>query len=144
MRKAICIICAVGTIAGLPALAQTSPPGGGSPFSTSSSHINQSDTRSPIAPSLPQPPLGDDASVRALLIDARAALSKRRTGAAQEALEQAETRLLTRSVRPDTVGIPASGPLVTSISDARQALARRDIASSMAAIERALAGMPGR
>ena len=72
------------------------------------------------------PDVGDDATTRAYLRDARQALATGRTGRAQEAMERAETRLLDRSVEPSRVGIPADNSLVEMISRARQALGAGD------------------
>jgi hypothetical protein len=162
MRKTLGMIVAAGIFGCMPAMAQTSaptgpapmagqsdalqlsrPPGNGSPFSSQASNIDQSDSRTNIAPTLPQPPQGENASVRVLLRDARIAVQRRQTGAAQEALEQAETRLLTRSVRQSTEAEPARGPVVGAISDARHALARHDMEACLAAIDRAMQGMTG-
>jgi len=162
MRKTLGMIAAAGIVASLPAMAQTSAPtslppasgqsdasqmgqptGNGSPFSSQSSNIDQSDTRSNVAPNLPQPPQGENAPVRVLLRDARRAVQHRQTGAAQEALEQAETRLLTRSVRQNSEAEPAHGPVVEAIADARHALASHDIDACLAAIDRAMRGMTG-
>ncbi len=158
MRKTLGMIAAAGLFGCLPAMAQTAAPsvagqsdvsqigrpsGNGSPFSNQASNIDSSDSGSKVAPNLPQPPQGDNASVRALLGDARRAVLRRQTGAAQEALEQAETRLLTRSVRQSTEAEPARGPVVNAISDARHALGNRDLVTCVAAIDRALGGMTG-
>ena len=68
------------------------------PFSDRASNITPQDTTSVIAPNLPSPPLGANASVRDFLTAARSALVQGRTGEAQQSLEMAETRALDRSV----------------------------------------------
>ena len=113
--------------------------GTGSPSSTQASNIGRQDTRSDIAPRLPDP--GAAASTpQALLQAAQRALASNRTGAAQEALERAETRVLTRSTDPGAAGTPDQGSMVQSIGAARRALAARDVPGARAAISAALAG----
>ena len=112
--------------------------GAGSPSSTQASNIDRQNTRSEIAPRLPDP--GDANTPQALLQAAQRALASNRTGAAQEALERAETRVLTRSTDPSAAGTPDSGSMVQSIGAARRALAARDIPGARAAISAALAG----
>jgi len=77
---------------------------------------------------------------QALLQAAQRALASNRTGAAQEALERAETRMLTRSTDPSAAGSPDLGSMVQSIGAVRRALAARDIPGARAAISAALAG----
>lgn len=103
------------------------------------SNINASDTRSDIAPRLPTPHVGEDASPRDYLTDAQRALSRHRSGEAQEALERAETRILDRASATDT-GNPGQDPMVQQIAQARQALANHDMAAARQAIDAALAG----
>jgi hypothetical protein len=89
------------------------------PRGNTASNINESDVHSRIAPNLPTPRVGDDASPAVYLKDARNALSSGRTGAAQEALERAETSLLNSGVQPNDQS-------VQRVSDAREALAGHD------------------
>ncbi len=112
--------------------------GAGSPFSNNASNLDGATTRSEIAPRLPSPDAGGD-TARDFLAAADRALMRRQTGAAQEALERAETRILTRSTDPALAGRPDDGIMARGISDARQALARRDIARARAIIEHMLA-----
>lgn len=109
------------------------------PLSNRSSNINPGDTRSPIAPRLPTPVAGDDASIRAYLANARDALAAGRTGEAQEALERAETRMLDRSVAPEDVRNPIRGPEVADVTAARRALASGDVPGAIQVINAALA-----
>lgn len=112
--------------------------GGNVPLSTRASNINQGDTRSEIAPRLPAPDAASN-TPEAFLMAAQRALAAGRTGQAQEALERAETRLLTRSTDPSMANTPDSAPMVMQISQARQALARRDNAGARRAIDMAMA-----
>lgn len=108
--------------------------GVGSPTSRSASNINASDTRSEIAPRLPDPNAASS-TAEGYIAAARRALAGGRTGAAQEALERAETRLLTRSTDPSMANTPDNGPMVQRVSEARRALASRDTASARAALD---------
>jgi len=112
--------------------------GGDVPLSTRASNIGPSDTRSEIAPRLPSPDAASN-TPEAFLMAAQRALAAGRTGQAQEALERAETRLLTRSTEPSMANTPDSAPMVMQISQARQALARRDTAGARRAIDMAMA-----
>ena len=111
--------------------------GAGSPFSNNSSNIDRADTRSEIAPRLPDPNAGGN-SPEAYLAAAQRALAANRTGAAQEALERAETRLLSRSTDPSMAASPADMPMVQQIGVARRALANRDTAGARNAISMAM------
>ena len=90
------------------------------------SNIGASDTRSDIAPALPVPPLGPDATPQQFLSHAQMALQQHRSGEAQEALERAETRLLDRSTMPSAADQPDMAPMVKQIAQALDALGRRD------------------
>ena len=79
--------------------------GAGSPFSNRASNITGNDTRSVIAPRLPNPDTTGD-SPRDFLVAAQRALAAHQTGAAQEALERAQTRILTRSTDPSMANAP--------------------------------------
>jgi len=116
--------------------------GAGSPSSNAASNITAADTRSEMAPRLPDPNAGSN-SPRAYLIAAQRALASNRTGAAQEALERAETRLLSRSTDPSMANMPDASSSVQAIGDARRALASRDTAAARSAINAAMSGMGG-
>ena len=89
-----------------------------------------------LANQLPTPAPGAD-TVAALLADASTSLQAGRTGEAQEALEQAETRALDRSV-PQSAGDNAiSDPLVNDIYLARQALGAKNIPGALQSINAA-------
>lgn len=111
--------------------------GAGSPLSNRASNIAPSNTRSEIAPRLPEPASASN-SPEGYLAAAQRALASGRTGAAQEALERAETRVLSRSTDPAAAATPADMPMVQQISQARQALAARDIAGARSAIRAAM------
>lgn len=95
------------------------------PTSDHASNITEANTRSTIAPRLPSPQAATD-TPHALLSAAYRALETGRTGEAQEALERAETRLLSRSVAYGRVGDPSANPAVSHLAAARQALAAND------------------
>jgi len=111
--------------------------GAGSPSSTRASNIDQADTRSAIAPRLPDPAAAAS-TPEGYLAAAQRALASGKTGAAQEALERAETRVLSRSTEPSMAASPADMPMVQQIGAARRALAGRDVAAAKAAISAAM------
>jgi len=112
------------------------------PMSNRASNIGAADTRSLLAPRLPAPPIGENASPRQLLLAARQALQSGQTGEAQESLERAEARLLDRSVAPSRADQPIGGPMVTEIGSARHALGRGDIPGAIQIIDGLLPQMP--
>jgi hypothetical protein len=109
------------------------------PRSDKASNIEWSDTRSVIAPTLPASAVGNDATTRDYLQTARASLVAGRTGQAQQALEMAETRVLSRSVPPGQVNAPSNSQLVSQIRDARRALGDNNSAHAIQIIDVALA-----
>ena len=113
----------------------------GNPRSTTASNIAGTDTRSNLAPALPSP--GVDMGPDQLLQRANQDLRAGRTGAAQEALEEAETRLLDRSTAPSQANMPDSGPRVDAIRKALHALANRDRSGAMQGIQMAMSGGGG-
>ena len=112
--------------------------GAGSPTSTQASNTTARNTRSEIAPRLPDPNAASNAP-EAYLAAAQRALNQGRTGAAQEALERAETRILSRSTDPSMAGQPDSGMMVQHIGEARRALADRNTSAAKSAISMAMA-----
>ncbi len=108
------------------------------PLSNKASNIAPGDSRSTIAPTLPAPAAGANASVGAFLSDAQRSLDQGQTGRAQEALERAETAMLQRSVPPDQADAPDQAPDVMQVEQARQALARHDIPAAKTAISAAM------
>jgi hypothetical protein len=111
------------------------------PLSDKASNATAGDTNSVIAPRLPTPSAGDDASPQAFLQAAERALTLGRTGEAQEAIERAESRLLDRDVAPSSAGKPSSQKLVATVGDARRALAAGDRPGAMRLIMAALRGL---
>lgn len=111
--------------------------GVGSPSSARASNIDQANTRSEIAPRLPDPSAASS-TPEAYLVAAQRALASGKTGAAQEALERAETRVLSRSTEQSMATSPADMPMVQQIGAARRALASRDMAAAKAAITAAM------
>jgi len=111
--------------------------GAGSPLSTTAANTTSANTRSGIAPRLPDPNAASS-TPEAYLAAARNALAQGKTGMAQEALERAETRILSRSTDPSMAATPADMPLIQQIGAARQALANRDTRGAQAAIGAAL------
>ncbi len=112
------------------------------PASTQSSNIGAMDSRSAIAPHLPQPMQGENGAPEAYLRDAQRALANHKTGLAQQALEMAETRLLDRSTAPEAASLPDQRPEITRVSQARQALGSGNIPGARAAIQLALESAP--
>jgi len=108
------------------------------PLGTRASNINPTDTRSEIAPNLPSPQLGPDASPAQYLQAAQSALQAGKTGEAQQSLEMAQTRLLDRSVPQGQTNNPSDNPAVQQISQALQALASGDRAQTMQLIQSAM------
>ena len=110
------------------------------PRSASSSNNSSADTSSMIAPNLPSPGLGASASPRDYLLAARTALAAGRTGEAQEALEMAETRTLSRSTAPTDARTPSRSSFVGKIADARTALGHKDRNGTMRILDDLLSG----
>jgi hypothetical protein len=83
--------------------------------------------------------VNDDASAEVFLEQAKQAIAAGRIGAAQEALERAETRALARSVRPSQAREPSQQSFVQKLSQARQALAAGDRKLALQRIDEAAA-----
>ena len=92
-----------------------------------------------VAPTLPAPAVGADATVQTYLRAARTALVAGRTGQAQQALEMAETRALDRSVPQGQTGTQSRSRLVADIGAARQALGAGDRGQALRRIDTAIA-----
>jgi hypothetical protein len=105
--------------------------GSSMPYSSRASNIDTNNTRSEIAPNLGTPAAGEDASPQAYLRAAQEALRGGRTGAAQQAMEMAETRLL--NAQSD-----ANDAMINEIRDALRALAAGDREQSMQVLNSAL------
>ncbi len=108
------------------------------PASNSASNITPGDTHSVIAPRLPAPPGGENASVGTFLADAQQSLDKGQTGRAQEALERAETAMLQRAVPADQANTPDQAADVQQVVAARDMLAKHDINGAKQAIAAAM------
>jgi hypothetical protein len=116
-------------------------PGSGEsgPASSQASNIDSSDTHSRIAPHFPNPPGGENAGPVNYLHDAERALSRHRTGEADQALEMAETRLLDRSTPATEASAADQSPAIEQVTRARKALASGDMRGAREAINTALA-----
>ena len=90
------------------------------------SNIVPSDTHSTLAHALPSSGLGPNASAVDYLRAAQEDLRHHRGGAAQEAMERAETRLLDRSVPQGQGNVPDTAPAIQEIHSARDALGHQD------------------
>jgi hypothetical protein len=148
-------VATFGLTCGVAAMAQTTnnnmaPPSGAmpghvpgvglsEPASNNASNIAPGDTHSAIAPRLPgSDAAGTTTTAGQELRMARQDLSMHRTGAAQEALERAETRLLDRSTPQGMTGTPSANPAAQTISQARAALGRNDVAGAQSLITKAM------
>ena len=92
-----------------------------------------------IRSGLPAPNLPADAKPSDFLRAAEGALTTGRKGEAQESLEEAQTRLLDRSVPLGQTRDPSSSPAVGQISQALQALRAGDRAACLQSIQAAIA-----
>jgi hypothetical protein len=120
-------------------MAQNAPYGQGKePFSRQPSNINQSDTRSTISPALPSANLGPNATATDHLRVAQRALSTNQLGLAQSSIEDAETILLTRAVPYGAVNEPDNSASVQNLNQALQALAARDVPTTMNLVQRTI------
>ena len=108
------------------------------PLGDKASNISPADTTSTIAPNLPSPPIGENASVRDYLAAARSALLRGQTGEAQQSLEMAETRALDRSVPLFQTNVPDQNPLIGEIERALHALSAGDRGLAVQVIEMAM------
>jgi hypothetical protein len=108
------------------------------PMGSGASNIDAQDTRSQIAPNLPGPALGPNATPVDYMRAAQNALSAGQTGVAQQALEEAQTRLLDRSVAYGQTNNPSDNPAVAQITQALHALAAGDSRQCMQLIQSAI------
>lgn len=111
--------------------------GAGSPSSTRASNISAGAGRSDMAPRLPDPNAANN-SPEAYLAAAQRSLTQGKTGAAQEALERAETRILSRTTDPSMAAQHDGSMMAQNIAQARRALGNRDVRGAQAAISMAL------
>ncbi len=151
MRYIFAAAVALAGMTSLAALGQTAPlpasgvraghtPGVATslPRSNKASNIGPGDMHA-VAPTLPAPAVGADATVQTYLRAARTALIAGRTGQAQQALEMAETRALDRSVPQGQTGTQSRSRLVADIGAARQALGAGDRGQTLRRIDAAIA-----
>lgn len=103
--------------------------------------VASAEPRGAIAPRLPLPASGADATPLRYLEDARAALRRHRNGEAQEALERAETRMLDRG-QPHGPDRADNARLLQATTLARQALAKGDAGRALAALDGVFAPRP--
>ena len=113
------------------------------PASERATNIDSSDTHSKIAPHFPQPKVGENATPASYLQDAESALSRHRSGEADQALEMAETRLLDRSTPAADANQVDPNPAIQQVANARKALASGDMQAAHSAIQTALASASG-
>lgn len=109
------------------------------PRSPNASNINSGDMTSTIAPTPPAPDVPPGSTVSAYLISASQSLSARQTGTADEALEEAETVILQRSVPAGMGNMPSSDPVVAQIEQARQEIGDNNDQGALAIIQQILA-----
>jgi hypothetical protein len=109
------------------------------PLSPYASNITSSDTKSTIAPTPPEPNVPPNADVQQLLNAALKSLATGQTGTTDEALEQAETNLLDRSVPQTQTDYTSADPVTSQIEQARIALGSGDIAGTEKIINQILA-----
>ncbi len=95
--------------------------------------------QSQVLQPLPSPSLPDGSRPSDYLRAAQGALAAGRTAEGENALEMAQTRMLDRSVPLGQTGNPSDNPTITQITLARQALAANDRATSLQAIQAAIA-----
>jgi hypothetical protein len=146
MRKSTWLTAAFGTVLlATPALAQMQQYG--APRRSDSLTEIERERRNPGPPSVPlqnrDGAVADDVDARNVhdwLMQAKSAIGRGNLGQANEFLERAETRMLSRSTEPARAGEPAAGPRLSSISGAREALRKRDRNEAMRQIEMALRG----
>ena len=113
-------------------------PHGSQPASDQASNTGADQPASTVAPSLPEPDVGQNAPAQDYLHAARAALATGRTGEAQQALEMAQTRLLDRSTPLFQTNTPSVNPAVGKIAAAIKAMGTGDRFAAMALIDEAL------
>jgi hypothetical protein len=108
------------------------------PSSSVASNIDAADASSMIAPQLPAPDLGANATPADYLRAAESALHEHRSGLAQNTLEMAETRLLDRAVPATQANTPDPAATIMTIDSALHALANHNVASAEQATQNAL------
>lgn len=130
MRYLLLPLVALMPLATMPAFAQ--------PVSQHASNIAGMPIHSKIAPPLPSVDLGPNATATDYLHAAAKALTNHQTGLAQQALENAETLLLTRSVAHGAANAPDESQAVQNISAARRALGANDLTQSLDLVQKTI------
>lgn len=137
-------------VVAMPAMAQTSPErdrtlrDGAAPDGITEMQRERNRRGEPWVPAQNRESRSADAlaseieGVRGWLMEAQRALRRGQPGQANEFLERAETRMLTRSTEPVRAGEAMQGGMVGYISAARQALFRRDRREAERQIDMAL------
>jgi hypothetical protein len=131
--RSLLLSASILVLVAAPAMAQ-----GVQPYSRQPSNINQSDTRSKIAPALPSANLGPNATATDYLRVAQRALSTNQLGLAQSSIEDAETLLLTRAVPYGAVNQPDNSASIQNLNQALQALASRDVPTAMNLVQQTI------
>ena len=103
------------------------------------SNITPRDMKSTIAPTAPEPNVGPNANVQQLLMAGGQAIKIGQTGTANEALEQAETRILTRSAPQSQMDYTSHDLVVSKIDQARTALGAHNDTGAVQIIDQILA-----
>lgn len=149
MRSILLSACALALLAG-PTFGQTVTAGPGKvvtgprslpsvePLVNRPTNLNAATTHDVISPALPTPDLGPNATAADYLRAAQSALSRNQLGLAQSSIENAQTLLLTRSVPQGAVNAPDSSPAINNLTQALQALANRDTATTMNLVQQTL------
>lgn len=129
---------ALGLALAVPAVALADTQAGAAANGHKAMHPNAAE----VLPALPAPDLGADATPEQFLQVAQQDVQHHRGGAAQEALERAETRLLDRATAPSRADQPDAAPPVQDISQAIGAVTKRDWRMAGQYIEAALQQAP--
>lgn len=149
MRSILLSACVLALLAG-PTFGQTVTAGPGKvvtgprslpsvePLVNRPTNLNAATTHNVISPALPTPDLGPNATAADYLRSAQSALSRNQLGLAQSSIENAQTLLLTRSVPQGAVNAPDSSPAINNLTQALQALANRDTATTMNLVQQTL------
>jgi len=144
IRKTTLLTAFAATLAAFPVVAQAQ-----SPASDPALREMQRERGNPATPSVPaQNGIAAEAdasgieNARGQIAEARTLLGRRQAGRAVEALERAETRLLTNSVVVTEAGRPQSSAALSQITQARRLAAQGDTRSALAALDRAEAALP--
>jgi|GEM_PF-6075339 len=144
MRR-ITLLATTATLLSLPVLAQTMPRA-----ADPAVQEMQRERMSPRTPSVPQQNrLRDQADAEGVqrpmrwVREAREAVNAGRLGQANELIERAETRILTRGTYTAQADMPMQDPTLTRLNAARAAIQRQDRTGARQELDAALAVMGG-